>query len=241
MGDSEKKMAAQAAAADLVAPADRPLHLGLGTGSTAACFVDIVGAMVADGFRCICVPTSERTHARAAALNIPLSSLDELPELDVTVDGTDEIAPDLSLIKGGGGALLREKIVAAASRRMVVIADRSKKVAQLGAFSLPIEVNPFGLHATRLAIEALLPEFADAPAGQTGLSLRRNADRTPFVTDGGHYIVDARFCRISNAQRLSNRLLEIPGVVQHGLFLDLCRAAYIAGPDGVERMGDFHT
>jgi ribose 5-phosphate isomerase A len=225
MSDTLKAMAARAALAE-VQPG---MRLGLGTGSTAKFFVDFLGAMVAEGFECICVPTSEVTAAQARALSIPLTDLDATPELDLTIDGADEIGPGLALIKGGGGALLREKIVAAASKRMVVIADQAKHVAVLGAYPLPIEVNLFGLAATRLCIEAVVHQFA--PGGR--VVLRQGNTGAAFITDGGHAILDASFGRISAPEALSRALLDIPGVVQHGLFTGLCDRAYIAGPDGV--------
>lgn len=205
------------------------MRLGLGTGSTARHLVDLLGQKVAQGFDVLCLPTSEATAAQARGLNIPLTDLEATPELDLTIDGADEIGPGLALIKGGGGALLREKIVAAASRRMIVIADASKLVRHLGAFPLPIEVNPFGLGATRRAIVAVMLAWA----AEGPLQLRAKPDGNAFVTDGGHYVLDAFFGRISSAEALSSALLEIPGVVQHGLFLGLCRRAYVAGPDGV--------
>lgn len=208
------------------------MRLGLGTGSTARHFVDLLGARVADGFECICVPTSEVTARQAASLNIPLSDLDRLDWLDVTVDGADEIDPGLNLIKGAGGALLREKIVAAASRAMIVIADGSKLVPELGRFPLPIEVNRFGLGATRHAIAEVM-----ARHGSEGeLRLREAAPASPYVTDGGHLILDAFFGRISQPEALSRDLLDIPGVVQHGLFLKMCKTAYVATPDGVRTL-----
>ena len=149
--------------------------------------------------------------------------------LDVTIDGADEVAPDLSLIKGGGGALLHEKIVAAASSRMIVIADESKWVALLGRFPLPVEVVSFGLAATRRAVES-----AAAGAGAPGpISLRRTRDGHAFVTDGGHLILDAALTRIIEPQLLAERLAQIPGVVEHGLFIGLAKTAIIAGSDGV--------
>jgi ribose 5-phosphate isomerase A len=175
------------------------------------------------------VPTSEVTAAQARELGIPLTDLGATPRLDLTIDGADEIGPGLDLIKGAGGALLREKIVAAASERMVVIADSSKLVDALGACPLPIEVNRFGLGVTSHAIAGLL-----ATAGaEGGLRQRLAADGQPFVTDGGHYIIDALFGRISAPKALSLALLEIPGVVQHGLFIGMCQRAYVAGPQGV--------
>lgn len=205
------------------------MRLGLGTGSTARHFVDLLGAQVAQGFQCLCVPTSEATAAQARALNIPLTDLDAIDRLDLTVDGADEIDPALNLIKGGGGALLREKIVAAASDRMVVIADSAKMVDTLGRFPLPVEVNRFGLMATVRAVEAVAAAF-----GASGpVSLRKTSAGATVVTDGGHVILDALFGRISSAKALSGALLDIPGVVQHGLFLGLCKRAYVAGPNGV--------
>jgi len=206
------------------------MRVGLGTGSTARQLVDLVGERVRGGLNIICVPTSEATAAQAKSLGIPLTTLDETPELDLTIDGADEIGPSLSLIKGAGGALLREKIVAAASRRMVVIADTSKVVTALGAFPLSIEVNIFGLRATTLAVERV----AKRQAAQGAVKLRLMADGKPLVTDGGHLILDAFFGRISNPEALSADLHDVPGVVEHGLFLKLCHRAYVAGPDGVE-------
>ena len=160
---------------------------------------------------------------------MPLTTLDETPELDLTVDGADEIAPDLSLIKGGGGALLREKIVASASARMIVIADESKWVSALGRFPLPIEVVPFGLAATRRAVER-----AAAAAGCAGPALLRRAkDGHAFVTDGGHWILDAALERIADPKSLADRLAAIPGVVEHGLFIGLAQTAVLAGAGGV--------
>src|SRR5204863_9267884 len=170
------------------------MRLGLGTGSTAKHFVDLLAERVRGGLDVVAVPTSEVTRAQAERLGIPLTTLEETPELDLTVDGADEIAPDLSLIKGGGGALLREKIVAAASARMIVIADESKWVSVLGRFPLPVEVEPFGLAATRRAVQA-----AAAAAGCAGPALLRRAkDGHAFVTDGGHWILDAAFERIAD-------------------------------------------
>ncbi|WP_375449854.1 ribose-5-phosphate isomerase RpiA [uncultured Devosia sp.] len=205
------------------------MRLGLGTGSTARHFVDLLGERVAAGFECLCVPTSEVTAAQARALNIALTDLDTIDHLDLTIDGADEIGPGLSLIKGAGGALLREKIVAAASIAMIVIADASKVVTTLGRFPLPIEVNRFGLGATKRALESVLAQYDT----QGGLVLRRTSDGASFITDGGHLILDAFFGRISQPEALSRTLLDIPGVVQHGLFLGMCKKAYVATADGV--------
>jgi ribose 5-phosphate isomerase A len=219
----------QAAAASL-SEIRSGMRIGLGTGSTAKLFVDLLGSRVRDGLEVLCVPTSEATGAQAKALGIPLTTLDETPELDVTIDGADEIGPGLSLIKGGGAALLREKIVAAASRRMVVIADRSKLVDTLGQYPLPIEVNRFGLGATRLAVERIAREHQAAGP----VRLRTDGAGQPVTTDGGHLILDASFGRISRPEALSTSLHNVPGVVEHGLFLGLCQRAYVAGPGGVE-------
>lgn len=225
MGEKLKQEAAERAVED-VKPG---MRLGLGTGSTADFFVRALGARVRAGMDVIGVPTSERTRALAESEGIELATLDTLAELDLTVDGADEIDSQLSLIKGGGGALLREKIVAAASREMIVIADATKKVATLGQFPLPIEVVPFGLCATRHAIRSGLRSlgFPDA------LDLR-GGDEHPFVTDGGHYILDARLGAIENPRQLADMLVAVPGVVEHGLFIGLAKKAYVAGPGGVE-------
>lgn len=228
----ELKREAAARALALVEPG---MKLGLGTGSTAWHFVDLLGQKVAEGFSCICVPTSEVTAEQARGLSIPLTTLDETPHLDLTVDGADEIDPQLALIKGGGGALLREKIVAHASDRMVVIADQSKLVDRLGAFSLPIEVNSFGLGATRRAILDVMA--ANADLGEKGtLSVRQRSDGQPFISDGGHLIVDASFGLISNPQTLSDALLGVPGVVQHGLFINMSDTAFVAETNGVREL-----
>jgi len=229
--DALKRAAAEAAFAEVRSG----MRLGLGTGSTAKHFVDILGAAVAEGLDCLCVPTSEATARQARDLAIPLSDLDTLDQLDLTVDGADEIDDAFQLIKGGGGALLREKIVAAASKRMIVIADASKRVETLGRFPLPVEVNLFGLGATTRAVRDVM----DAHGAQGGLALRRDASGKAVMTDGGHVVLDASFGRISNAKAVSDALHAIPGVVEHGLFLDLCDEAYLAGADGVMRLSDY--
>jgi ribose 5-phosphate isomerase A len=223
--DDRKRAAAERAVA-FVVPG---MRIGLGTGSTARHFVDLLGARVRGGLPVTAVPTSEATRKQAAEAGIPLSTLDETPELDLTVDGADEIGPDLTLMKGGGGALLREKIVAAASARMIVIADDTKWVPVLGQFPLPIDVVPFGLEATRRAVEA-----AAAAAGCPGpVVQRRTRDGQPFVTDSGHYLLDAILGRIPDPKALASRLAAIPGVSEHGLFIGLATAAILAGPDDV--------
>jgi ribose 5-phosphate isomerase A len=207
------------------------MKLGLGTGSTARYFVDGLGAQVADGLEVVCVPTSEATRAQAESLGVKLAPLDDLKRLDLTVDGADELDDALRLIKGGGGALLREKIVAAASDRMIVIADDSKKVATLGAFDLPVEVNMFSHGATAAAIADALAATGNAGA----INLRGDDD--PFITDGGHYIYDCALGAINDAEGLAQALLNVPGVVEHGLFLGYATAAILAGTDGLEEVG----
>lgn len=219
------------AAETALAHVEDGMRLGIGTGSTAEEFVRLLAEKVAGGLRVEGVPTSERTARLCLELGIPLKSLEELPELDLTIDGADEVDAQLRLIKGGGGALLREKIVAAASARMIVIADETKLVDTLGVFPLPIEVNPFGIASTRIAIEKL--------AGRLGLSgeLRlRKSGNDRFMTDGGHHILDASFGRIPDAEALAAELNSIPGVVEHGLFINLASFAIIAGEAGARTL-----
>jgi ribose 5-phosphate isomerase A len=205
------------------------MRLGLGTGSTARHFVELLGEKVRAGLDVIGVPTSEVTRADALRWGIRLTTLDEIDRLDLTVDGADEIEPSLDVIKGGGGALLREKIVAAASDRMIVIADESKWVEKLGRFPLPVEVIPFGLAATRRAMAR-----AFAESGVSGqMVVRTGKDGHVFVTDGGHWIVDAHLDRITDAPRLAALLNVIPGVVEHGLFIGLASTAVLAGAQGI--------
>ena len=219
------------AARAALAHVEHGMRLGIGTGSTAEEFVRLLAQKVSEGLSVIGVPTSERTAALCSELGVPLTTLDETPALDLTVDGADEVDAALTLVKGGGGALLREKIVAAASARMIVIADAGKVVGTLGRFPLPIEVNRFGLKATELAIAA-----AASDLGLAGpVTLRMTAGQ-PFVTDGGHFILDASFGRIPDARALSNALHAIPGVVEHGLFIGLADLAVIAGADGIRTL-----
>ena len=210
------------------------MKLGIGTGSTAEEFVRLLAEKVAAGLSVIGVPTSERTARLCVELGVPLSSLEETPALDLTIDGADEIDAALSLIKGGGGALLREKIVAAASADMIVIADETKVVETLGRFPLPIEVNRFGLKATELAVGE-----ASRKLGLSGPLTLRMTGGEPFVTDGGHLILDASFGRIPVTRALSDALHAIPGVVEHGLFLGMATTAIIAGAGGIKILGRF--
>jgi len=205
------------------------MKLGLGTGSTAKHFVDLLGEKINAGLDVVGVPTSEATRAQAEQCGVRLTTLDEIDRLDLTVDGADEIDGALNLVKGGGGALLREKIVAAASDRMIVIADETKWVDALGHFPLPVEVIPFGLSATRRAMAG-----AFAESGVSGqMVLRKGEDGHVFVTDGGHWIIDAHLGRIEDAPRLADRLSLIPGVVEHGLFIGLAHMAVLAGAQGI--------
>ncbi len=199
------------------------MTLGLGSGSTAAHMVRLLGERVRAGLDVRGVPTSRATEALAAEMGIPLLTLEEVTRLDLTIDGADEIDPDLRLIKGGGGALLREKVVASVSDRLVIIADRSKMVPVLGAFPLPVEVVRF---AWKVVAEALAAD---------GVSVAlRMAGGAPFVTDEGHYILDCAYGRIEDAHALAARLGAIPGVVEHGLFLDMADVAILAGEDEAE-------
>ena len=229
MSVEELKRRAAEHALSYVAPG---MRLGLGTGSTAAAFVDLLAARVRGGLDVVGVPTSEATRQQAERLGIELSTLDESPRLDLTIDGADEIDAELRLIKGGGGALLREKIVAAASNRMVVIADASKKVATLGRFALPVEVVSFGVRSTELHIRQLAADIGCAGP----VSLRLNRSGTPFLSDGGNLILDCAFGRIDEPEILADALQSVPGVVDHGLFLGLADVAIIAHSERLEVM-----
>ncbi|MDJ0450423.1 MULTISPECIES: ribose-5-phosphate isomerase RpiA [Methylocystis] len=228
--DAMKRAAAEAALQSVT----HGMRLGLGTGSTAAHFVDLLGARVRQGLEVVGVPTSERTRLQAEGLGVTLSTLDETPELDLTIDGADEFDASLRLIKGGGGALLREKIVAAASKRMFVIADATKEVETLGAFPLPVEIDRFGARSTRLHIERV----ARGLGLEGPITLRMSAPDAPYLTDGGHYIYDCAFGAIDAPETLAERLRAIPGVVDHGLFIGLATAIFVAGKDGVRIVGD---
>ena len=226
MSKEELKRAAAAQALEYV---ENGMQLGLGTGSTAKHFVELLGERVRDGLRVIGVPTSEVTRADAERCGVPLTTLDEIDHLDLTVDGADEIDPSLNLIKGGGGALLREKIVAAASARMVVISDDSKWVDMLGQFPLPVEVIPFGLGATRHALVA-----AFAQAGVAGeISPGRGRDGHVFAPEGAQGMGGATLGRIPAPPRLAALLSAIPGVVEHGLFIGLAKTVILAGSQGL--------
>jgi ribose 5-phosphate isomerase A len=203
------------------------MKLGLGTGSTAEAFLDVLAA---SGCRITGTPTSERTAQKAKALGIALGELDALAPLDITVDGADEADRDLNLIKGGGGALLREKIVAASSARMIVIADDTKLVDRLGNFPLPVEIIPFG-HATTIA--RIRKAIASLGYGDVAIATRMN-DGAAFRTDSNNLIVDCAFGAIADAPALARTLANIPGVVDHGLFIGLATTLIVAGAGGVQ-------
>ena len=226
MTADEQKRAAARAALDYVKPG---MKLGLGTGSTARHFIDLVGEKVKEGLDVVCVPTSETTRKQAENLKIPLTTLEQHSFLDLTVDGADEFDGDFNVMKGGGGALLAEKIVASSSRYMVVIADKSKQVKSLGAFPLPVEIVPFGVKATAWKIERAF----NLLSLKAKMVLRRR-DGKPFVTDGGHAIVDCALGHIPDPPRLANLLSVIPGVVDHGLFIGICGIILMGGDDGVK-------
>jgi ribose 5-phosphate isomerase A len=220
----ELKRAAAERAVEFV---ESGMVLGLGTGSTAAFFVEALAPRVGQGLSVIAIPTSERTAAQAHRLGIPLASFAEHRQIDLAVDGADEVQrTSLDLIKGRGGALLREKIVAASARRMIVIADASKLVERLGRFPLPVEVTPFGCATTAQRIRN-----ASGALGYNDVTTRL---RDAFVTDSGNVIYDCSFGAIRDPRLLAVALDVIPGVVDHGLFLNLASTLVIAGPEGVE-------
>ncbi|WP_420003406.1 ribose-5-phosphate isomerase RpiA [Arenibacterium sp. LLYu02] len=213
------------------------MRVGLGTGSTAAWLVRCLGELVReDGLKFHGVPTSTRTAELAREVGIPILSLDEAKWLDLTIDGADEFDRDLNLIKGGGGALLQEKIVATASDRMVVIADKAKEVANLGAFPLPIEVIPFGWQTSQALVEETL--ISMDVMGRTS-TLRMNG-ASPYVTDEGNHILDLHLTRIGNPRQLALVLNQIPGVVENGLFIDICDTVVIGYGDGKVEVRDIN-
>ncbi len=229
------KFVAARRAAELV---EDGMRVGLGTGSTAAWLVRCLGEMVReDGLKFRGVPTSARTAELAREVGIEVISLDEARWLDLTIDGADEFDAELNLIKGGGGALLQEKIVATASDQMIVIADAAKEVDTLGAFPLPVEVIPFGWQTTQVLIEETLVAM-DVMGRKAGL--RMNGTR-PFITDEGNHILDLHLGRIGNARQLAMVLNQIPGVVENGLFIDICDVLVIGHGDGRVEMRDINT
>jgi ribose 5-phosphate isomerase A len=220
----------KAAAAEALTLVESGMRLGLGTGSTAKIFVDLLAErMKREGLKLVAVPTSEATRIQAESLGIPLTTLDETPELDLAIDGADELDAHLNLIKGGGAAHLREKIVELAAKRFVVIADETKEVAVLGKFPLPLEVVPFGLAATRQRLTRVIEK-----AGCAGeLRLRMKAEGTPVKTDGGNLILDAHLGTIADPARLADALDHVTGLVEHGLFIGMAERAILATRQGV--------
>jgi ribose 5-phosphate isomerase A len=198
--------------------------VGLGTGSTAAHAVRLLGQRVRDGLKIRGIPTSTATKDLALAAGIPLTTLDQFQQLDVTIDGTDEFDPQLNLIKGGGGALLREKVIASASKQLVIIADSSKQVATLGKFPLPLEVISFA--------EALVAKKITALGAK--VQLRQSADGKPFITDEGHHILDCHFGQIADPPALARTLEAMPGIVEHGLFIGMASVVLIAKGDAIQ-------
>ena len=229
------KFAAARRAVDFV---EGGMRVGLGSGSTAAWMVRCLGQRVREeGLKITGVPTSERTAALARAEGITVVALDEARWLDLTIDGTDEFDPDLNLIKGGGGAHLREKIVATASDQMIVIADAAKEVARLGAFPLPVEVVPFGWQTSKALIEEMLVSL-DVLGRE--VTLRMKGD-VPFTSDEGNRILDLHLGRIGNARQLALVLNQVPGVVENGLFIDICDRVVIGHGDGRVELRDIAT
>lgn len=213
------------------------MKVGLGTGSTAAWMVRCLADRVEkEGLNIQGVPTSTRTAALASDLGIDVISLDEAKWLDITIDGADEFDRDLNLIKGGGGALLQEKIVATASDQMIVIADVGKQVECLGAFPLPVEIIPFGWQTTKALLEELLVSL-DVMGRKT--SLRMNGD-APYVTDEGNHILDLHLNRIANARQLAMAVNQVPGVVENGLFIDICDVVVLGYGDGKIEVHDIN-
>ncbi len=228
------KFVAAVRAADMVQDG---MRVGLGTGSTAAWLVRRLGERVKEeGLRIRCVPTSTRTAELAQEVGIEVVSLDQVGWLDLTIDGADEFDGDLNLIKGGGGAHLQEKVVATASDEMVVIADAGKEVETLGAFPLPVEVIPFGWQTSRMLIEEMLDSM---DVLGTSAALRMDGD-APFVTDEGNHILDLHLQRIGNARQVALVLNQVPGVVENGLFIDICDKVVIGHGDGRVEVRDIN-
>jgi ribose 5-phosphate isomerase A len=221
--NSQEKEAAGRAAAELVRDGD---IVGLGTGSTAYFAVVALGERVKAGLKITGIPTSVQTAELARAVGIPLTTLDEHPEIDITIDGADEVDPKLNLIKGGGGALLREKVVASVTKKMVVVADSTKMVPALGKFPLPVEVIPFA----RTVVEKKIVALGATP------KLRTKSDGGPFLTDNGNQILDCSFGTIADPAALSRELNGLPGVVEHGLFIGLAKLALVGRGNRVEEL-----
>ena len=220
MANDNEKEAAASASLRFVRDGD---IVGLGTGSTAVHAVRLLGEQVRAGLKIRGIPTSAATQELAASVGIPLTTLDEFQQINVTIDGADEVDPNLRLIKGGGGALLHEKIVASASQKCVIIVDSSKQVSMLGKFPLPVEIIPFARALLAKNIAAL----------GASVSLRMNPSGKPFITDEGHYILDCSFGQISDPESLARALEEMPGIVEHGLFIGMADVVLVGKGDKV--------
>ena len=222
MANEQEKHAAGVAAANMVHDGD---VVGLGTGSTAVHAVQVLGERVKAGLKIRGIPTSSKTRDQAISLGIPLTTFDEVQQIDVTIDGADEFDPQLQLLKGGGGALLREKIVASASRQVVIITDSSKQVPVLGKFPLPVEVIAFA--------EALVAKKITALGAIVKV---RQLNGVPFVTDEGHHILDCSFGQIPDPPALARKLSDMPGIVEHGLFIDMASVVLLASGQEVKEL-----
>jgi len=220
MANDQEKEAAARASLRFVNDGD---IVGLGSGSTAECAIRLLGERLKSGLRIRGIPTSVRSKELAASLRIPLTTLDDYQQIDVTIDGADEFDPELRLIKGGGGALLREKIIASASKKVVIVADSTKQVRLLGKFPVPVEVIPFAQALIANKITAL----------GASVTLRQYVDENPFVTDDGHRILDCRFGQIPDPPTLAHTLSDMPGVVEHGLFINMVNVVLMGKGDEV--------
>lgn len=216
-----------------VAYVDDGMRVGLGTGTTATMFIRELAEKVKDGLRIRCVASSDASHNLGLALGMDVTTLDQLPELDVYIDGADEVGPGLALIKGGGGALLREKIVASAAKRFIVVVDSSKVVEHLGKFPLPVEVIKMALPLVLPRLEALGLNPKQRLAGSNPKQQAAGTGDGPYLTDEGNYIVDCYCGQIANPEETAAEIRCIVGVVEHGLFLDMASLALVAGEDGV--------
>ena len=223
---SEQDQAKQAAARASLRFVKDGQVVGLGTGSTAKYFIELLGEKVREGLRIRAIASSIRSQEQASSLGIPITNFDECQQIDVTVDGADEVDPQLRLIKGGGGAMLREKIVASATKQFVIIVDASKRVPVLGRFPLPVEVIKFARPLVEKEIAAL----------GARVELRLNPDGQPYLTDENNYILDCHFGQIRDADALARKLSDMPGLVEHGLFIGMANVVLVADQGGVMEM-----